>query len=212
MDTLAARPVWASLKGNEMKSFALVAMVSVAGVANIANAQDGDTADKGFYIGAGVGHSDLRLKSPEFGQGSTDETGFKVIGGYQFYPNFAVEVAYFKPGKFSEAEDGESLTLDVDTVQAFGVGRFPIAGPVWGFAKAGLTRWSADLTGSANGRTGTLSDDGTDFTFAFGAEARFNDQLSATVQIEQTTIDAPVVDIPVEWRLRFLSASILYRF
>jgi hypothetical protein len=198
-----------------MKAPILLVMAACLGFAMTANAQNvqgGVAVDEGFYIGGGVGATDLRVKSPEFDSVSLAETGFKIIGGYRFNPFFSVEAAFFNPGKFSESDDGVNVTLRAHTIQAFAVGRFPIGGPISGFGKAGITHWTADLTGTAEGATGTLTDGSIDFTFAIGIEGQINDQLSAALQAEQTTIDASVDDIPVEWRLRLVSASILYRF
>ncbi len=72
-----------------MKAPILLVMAACLGFAMTANAQNvqgGVAVDEGFYIGGGVGATDLRVKSPEFDSVSLAETGFKIIGGYRFNP------------------------------------------------------------------------------------------------------------------------------
>jgi OOP family OmpA-OmpF porin len=172
-----------------------------------------DENESGFFVGAGLGQTTLRVTSPEFdGSGTAHETGFKLIAGYQFNKFFSLEGAYYQPGKFSESEDGDTLTLDADVVQGFAVGAFPIVNGLDVIGKVGFSRWDSTLTASSGFNTGRLKDNGTDFTWGLGLGAKLTDNLSASVVFEQTKIDAPIIDIPVTWRLRYLYAAVKYRF
>src|SRR5687767_9302417 len=63
-----------------------------------------------FYVGLEVGQTDVE---------SEDDTGFKILGGYQFHRNIAAEVGY---GLLFDKGDGEITSLEVTAV-----GLFPLA-------------------------------------------------------------------------------------
>jgi OOP family OmpA-OmpF porin len=196
-----------------MKSMRLLiaAVIIASPLAAQADVIGGDQA--GFFAGGSVGQSRLKVSSPDFeGSGSTQETGFKLIGGYQFNPYFSLEASYYNPGKFSESEDGASLTLDVEVVQFSAVAAFPIAGAFEGYGHIGVSRWDADLTGSFDGDTGTLSDKSTDLTWGLGVKARLTDNLTLRAGFEQTEIEQPVGDLDLDWELRFFSVGAVYNF
>lgn len=197
-----------------MKHVSLIATALIMGLPMAAHASVVDEDDKGFYVGAGFGQTELHVTSSQLeGSGDTHETGFKLIAGYQFSPNFKLETSYFKPGKVSESEDGDSLSLDTDILQAFIVGNAPvIAGKLDVFGKIGFSYWDSTLTASSGFQTARLKDDGTDYTWGAGVGYHITDQLSSTVEFEQTSIDAPVGDLPLRWRLRLFYATLKYRF
>ena len=62
-----------------------------------------------FYIGAEIGQGDA---------GEEDDIGYKFLGGYQFYRNFAAEVGY---GILVDKGD-----VEVTTLELVGVGMFPL--------------------------------------------------------------------------------------
>jgi OOP family OmpA-OmpF porin len=72
-----------------------------------ASAQSGTTG--GFYVGAEVGNADV---------GPEDDTAIKILGGYQFHPNVAVE--------------------------AVALGTFPVANQVSLLGKIGFAHLDAD--------------------------------------------------------------------
>jgi opacity protein-like surface antigen len=200
-----------------MKLVCLLALVGVIGggpvAAHAANSGIEDGNDSGFFAGGSVGQSRLRVSSPELeGSGNTQETGFKVFAGYRLNPYLSFEGAYYDPGKFSEAEDGDSLTLEADLVQFSAIGSYPIAGHVDLFARLGITYWDATLTGSSDGETGSLSDNGTQLNWGVGIAAHLSDNVSVRAELDQTEIDQALGDLPVTWRLRFFSVGVSYRF
>lgn len=188
-----------------------IGLISIASTAVHAGVEDGN--DNGFFLGAGMGQSRLHVTSPELpGAGNAEETGFKAFGGYQVNAWLSFEAAYYKPGKVTESEEGTSLSLDVDILQVMVRATAPLFGPVSVFGKMGFSRWDSDLQASDGFQTGNLSDNGTDYTWGVGLGAQFNANLSGSIEFEQTKIDAPIGDLPLNWRLQFISANIRYRF
>lgn len=191
----------------------LMALGLVAAAPMTAQADVIDGNDSGFYVGVGVGQSKFHVTSPELeGSGNAEETGFRLLGGYQVTEWLSVEAAYYKPGKVTESEDGTSLSLDIDVLQVMARATAPLFGRVSAFGKMGFSRWDSDLMASDGFQTGRLSDNGTDYTWGVGLGAQFNDNLSGSIEFEQTKVDAPIEDLPLTWRLQFISANIKYSF
>ncbi len=64
----------------------------------------------GWYLGAGVGYAQNKLSDNVFPSGTSEKTndiGFKIYGGYQFTPNWAVEAEYLNFGKYSANYPGD---------------------------------------------------------------------------------------------------------
>lgn len=175
-------------------------------------AQAAPEGDSGFFVGATVGQSKLHVSSEGDSADIGDESGFKLIGGYRVNPWLSFETAYFNPGQFSESEDGVTLRLKTDVLQASIVGTAPLGNVVSVFARAGAAYWDAELFGSDGEFEETLSDSGTDFNWGFGANIRATDKVNIRLEFDETKIDAPIGDLPVEWRLRFLQVGVTYTF
>ena len=98
----------------------------------------------GYYIGGNVGQSHLKDDSPLGTDTDRSDTGYKFYGGYQFNPNFALELGYTGLGKF-EAPSGDvkarGLYLDA-------VGLVPLA-PQWSaLGRIGVVDTEAKISGS----------------------------------------------------------------
>lgn len=166
-----------------------------------------------FYVGGGVGQTNLRLSSTAFGDaGSKDEAGFKFTGGWQFHPYFALEGSYYNPGTFSENDGNDRLKVSADIFQLSAVGTFPIAGSLSGFGRVGVAHWNSKLSATVDGESGSLSADGNDFNWGIGVQAILTNHLSLRGEFEQTTIDQDLVGVPVEWRVRFIQIGAFYTF
>lgn len=177
--------------------------------------------DKGFYVGLGVGQSDAKDACSELGgvgfSGSCDDTstGKKIILGYQFNPNFALEGGYVDLGKFKA--NGTVLGVPASAFakakswQLVAVGTLPLANNFSLFGKAGIHSWDADAGVTALGVTDKVSDKGTDLTFGFGAGYEFSKNLGVRVEWERfrnvgendTTGKSDVDLISVGLRYRF---------
>lgn len=138
----------------------------------------------GWYAGAGVGQSmiDEDLLDDE-------DTGFQVFGGYQFHPNWGVELAYTDFGK---VEYGGVASLEADTASLVAVGTLPFTEKFSGYAKAGFHAWDADLRASGIGR---VSDDGTDPTYGLGLQYRFTDNVALRGEYSRFEMEDVDVDL-----------------
>jgi hypothetical protein len=128
-------------------------------------------ADNGFYLGGGFVQSNIdEFASDQF---DFDDTGWKIIAGFRPLDAFAVEAEYMDLGSESVSVPGlGTANADVSTIAAFGVLLLPLA-PIDLFAKAGLAQWKVD--GGISSTLGDIDfdDDGTEFAYGAGIQARF---------------------------------------
>lgn len=174
----------------------------------------GPGSDIGFYIGGGVGSTNLNLSSTEFGNaGSKTETGFKVTGGWQFHPFLAAELSYYNPGEFTERDGNDALRVTADIAEASLVGTAPIVGNLFAFGRVGVARWDGKLDATIDGDSGSFSDKGNTFNWEVGLQYAFTPHFRLRSSFEQAKIDTNIADVlPVTWRFRFYQVAALYQF
>jgi OOP family OmpA-OmpF porin len=144
------------------------------------------SADRGFYVGAGIG-------VPNLDPGDFDENfenlkfdnesfGFKLFGGYRITKNFAVEGAYTDYGSIKHHEilpvGQENLLFEIDVpIDAWDlsvVGRLPVSNSVALYARVGGASYSADVRATIGDETDTTSWSGTDLTYGVGFDFLFS--------------------------------------
>jgi OOP family OmpA-OmpF porin len=153
-------------------------------------------ADNGFYLGAGVGQSNVEagddlpdLGSVEF---DADATAYKVIVGWRPLDWLAVEGNYIDLGSADDRVLGEKIESDIDGITLSALAFLPV-GPVDLFARVGVIDWDAELSApEVDVRT---KDDGTDLAYGVGAQFRVW-SLSLRAEYERFEIgDTDKVDL-----------------
>lgn len=126
----------------------------------------------GFYVGAGVGQAKARDWCALGGFNSCDDkkTAWKLFGGYQITPNFAVEAGYANLGKFEATFDIPGLGPDgerakVTAWEASLLARAPLVERLSIFGRIGIYRATVEDTDDI---FGTFKHDNNDFTFGLG--------------------------------------------
>ena len=133
-----------------------------------------------FTVGGSVGQS--KYKGDEVGGLSTDrsDTGGKVYGGYQFSPNFGLELGHAKLGSFGSAAGdvkGSGTFLDAVGTVPLG-GNFSLLGRVGAF--------NGKLEDSFAGDTAK----GTNVKFGAGVQYDFSSNLGLRGEWERYRFDA----------------------
>jgi len=122
--------------------------------------------DEGFYLGGSLGMATVQQSGtdPELGYFEIDDSdyAYKVFGGYQFSPIFAIEGGYRDLGKPSS----RIAKTDLQGLDVFGIAGFPL-GPLRVFGKLGGIYWDADTQISGEKAGG---EDGFDFGAGAGVE------------------------------------------
>lgn len=127
----------------------------------------------GGYLGLGVGQAKNDACDLVSGGASCEDskTIMKIIGGYSFNENFAIEGGFNSLGE-AHAKDSASpasAKLEGDAFHVGIVGTAPLSNNFALFGKVGAARWNADasLTDST-GATAKSEDDGFDAMYSAG--------------------------------------------
>ena len=166
-------------------------LLSVALFALAAASTPALSQDYGWYAGVGVGQSNFDgcgvVGSACF---DDSDTSLKVFGGYQFTPNWGLEVGFVDHGKVSSG----ATSIDVSGFEVVGVGTFPINPQFSLFGKLGFFNWDADLRTPGT----SLSDSGTDLTLGLGVQYRFTKNLFGRAEWQRyDEVDIDVLGISV---------------
>lgn len=160
------------------------------------------------FIGAGLGMSSVAdFSAQDFMMAVDDgslyaadaddsDSTFKIFGGVQFTPNFAIETAYANLGEYTvnALSTGGSFFYTAGSVDysaeasAISLAAKLMAPINAGFglhAKLGFARWDFEDEFTNNGFRVSTSDDGTDTYLALGASVNATDNLSIRLEFER---------------------------
>jgi len=140
----------------------------------------GCAADNGIYVGAAVSQSQIDALAPDV---DLDETGFKVIAGIRPLDILAVELNYMNLGKDDTSTANFQGDVEAEAIAGFGVLFLPL--PIIDlYAKAGVAYW--ETKGNDALALGNLKDDGTEFAYGAGIQAKF-DSLARASNMKPST-------------------------
>ena len=131
----------------------------------------------GFYVGAGVGRAKAQDWCSPGGFDTCDDkkTAWKVFGGYQFTPNFALEAGYANLGKFTATFGPESENAEVTAWEASFVAGVPLMQRLGIFGRLGAYRATVK---DVDNLFRTFEHDNNDFTFGAGLSYDFTRNLA----------------------------------
>ncbi|MEZ5514892.1 MAG: porin family protein [Steroidobacteraceae bacterium] len=138
-------------------------------------------ADNGLYLGVGITESSV---DDIGGSIDLDDTRFKIIAGLRPLDWLGAELNYFDLGKQDLGTAG-SGNIKGNAIAAYAVGYLGLdPAPIDLYVKAGLARWELDgsLSSALGGFSG--SDDGTEFAYGAGVQARLG-SLAARLEYER---------------------------
>ncbi len=146
------------------------------------------------------------------------DSGYKLFGGYQFNPYFAVEGGYFDLGSYgftAETLPPGTLTGDIE-VTGFNldlVGLLPLTERFSLIGRAGANYAEASDTFSSTGLINVPNPNPTaretNIKFGVGAQWEFNDRISARLEAERYRIDDAVGN---KGDIDLYSVNLLMRF
>lgn len=174
-------------------------------VASGAMAQD----DKGWYGGLGVSRawSDIEngdLRSAATAAGSTvstfsdddSDTTWKVLGGYSFNQNFALEASWFQLGEygFNAGLTPAATVNGRSEIDGYGldlVGTWPVAERLSFLARLGInnTKVEQRFSNTLGGRLPSGSDRNVNETLGLGLQYAVNDRINVSTEFTRYGID-----------------------
>lgn len=200
------------MKGSitKAKKLSLIGALVLA-LPSAAMAQGFTGADSGWYLGGGIGQSqiDVDLSDSEPGTTLDDKgTSFRIFGGYQFNKHFGVELGYSDLGEAKGNEPGfGAFAFEAKAWDLVAVGTLPLANSFSLIGKLGFYKGDIDFSGGGE----SLSESNTDLTYAIGAQYDFNKNLGVRAEWQQyksmgkqETLGESDVDV--------FGISVLYRF
>ena len=111
--------------------------------------------ESGFYVGAGLGKATAKdwCSDPALGGGATrcddKDTTWRMLAGYQFTRNFAVEGGYHDLGRIQATRGAAETTVKANAWEVNGIAAMPVGGIVSVYGKLGLFRAEARGGGAA---------------------------------------------------------------
>lgn len=187
--------------------------------------------DSGFYLGGNIGLSrseidDARIAAGLLGGGFATtsirdddrDLGWKVFGGYQFAPWFALEAGYFNLGEFGfNATTVPAGTLrgniELQGVNLDAVFLLPITDWFSVFARGGVQYAEAEVHFSGTGAVNVIDPDrsrrDTNHKYGGGLQFALTERLGLRAEAERYRIDDAVGN---KGDVDLYSAGLLYRF
>ena len=116
----------------------LVALLGVAAMLAVpaAMAQKGRSTASPWYVGLHLGQSDIK-------EAGDEDTAFRILGGYQFHPNLAAELAYTDFGSVGVA----GTNVEGNAIELVAVGSWPVADRFSVYGKLGFARGELEAGG-----------------------------------------------------------------
>jgi OOP family OmpA-OmpF porin len=147
------------------KALAILGLASTMMVAGPAFAQD-----QGWYIGATLGQSKAKDGCTDvIGSCDDKDSAWRILGGYQFNKNLAVELGYTDLGEVSGDEPGFGpFSVETTVFELVAVGSWPFANNFAAYGKLGMYRGDPDASGGGF----SLSESNTDMTYGVGLRLR----------------------------------------
>jgi OmpA-OmpF porin, OOP family len=165
--------------------------------------------DMGFYAGFSLGQSSADLDCQGFACDDKDTT-WRILGGYQFNRNLAVEVGYSDLGEVSvNAGVLGAATIEATAIEVVAVGILPLANQFSVYGKLGMYRGEADQSGTG-AFVASASESNTDLTFGVGVKYDFTRNLGVRAEWQRYSdlggegvggeSDIDVISIGAIWR------------
>ena len=173
-----------------MKTLQKTLLALAAGSLLTVGAQAAVTYGNGYtgqpYVGVKVGQFDLDV------DGADDPTAYGVYGGYNFDPNFGVEVEYVG----SDDADYYGGDIDAKTYGAYGTYRyaFPNSG-LYAKGKVGIAKTELEASATVAGITRKASVDDTSLAGGIGLGYAVNQDFSVEAEYDIVGSDADLMTI-----------------
>jgi OOP family OmpA-OmpF porin len=196
-------------------------ILSIAALTLVSSAVMAQTNASPWYLGGSVGKSGLKLRTENLnanlsGVQDTSDTGLKVYGGYQFTPNWAVEVQYASLGKYSYTEGTASGHIKTDGFSVAAVGSYPVTADIKVFGKLGMAAQKFKLSAkdTTTGDSGWAKASETTPLIGAGVDYALSKQLSLRAEYEYFGVPtlARAGNQKVKLRTDLLSVGLRYQF
>lgn len=198
------------MKVKSIISALIVALPSL--VATSALAADA-AANPSFYVGGNLGKSDFKISCETGFSCSNPSVNFKLLAGYQFSPNFAVEGAYANFGTVKESDESSKAKARLHSFTLAGLGIIPLSSEAQVFGKLGVhfTRGKLDIELPYEGVSRSDSGHKTGFLLGAGLQYDFTRNLAGRFEYELLNFGSDTL-LTDKHNLNVFSLGLLYKF
>lgn len=196
-----------------LKKTAIATLVAAGFLASSASFAQGTRGaqDTGFYAGLHFGQSSAECASAPGVSCDDSDSAWKILGGYQFNRNLAVEVGYANLGEITITGGGSRLVVETTAWDLVGVGSFPINNQFSVYGKLGFHSSETEI--------GSAKDDGIDLTYGIGVRYDFSRNLGVRAEWQRYgSVAAPAATSGAlsaraqEFDIDVLSLGLVYKF
>ncbi|MBI3285700.1 MAG: outer membrane beta-barrel protein [Burkholderiales bacterium] len=166
----------------------LAAALIFAGLAFSAN------ASAQTYVGGTVGKSRWNMDCAGTTSCSTTDTAFKLLGGYDLAPNWALEASYFSLGKATASDGNIKGEFKASGVDFSGVVKTAPENGFVGFAKLGLAYVQGKSTGSVGNMSGSVSKNSAQPVFGLGFLYQVSNNVNVRAEYESRKVKVADID------------------
>ena len=166
-----------------------------------------------FYVGGGLGVSNFKTDCPSGASCSNPDVNFKLLTGYQFSPNFAIEGSYANYGSIKANYDNGKATARLHTFTLAGLGIVPLSNEAQAFARVGMHfsrgKGTWDYPGAGYDRSESYSKNG--LLLGLGLQYDFAKNITGRFEYERLHFGANPLSLD-KTNLNVFSLSLLYKF
>lgn len=169
--------------------YGIIAALIFTGLIAACNAVAADN-DTGFYAGGGIGQFDLEIDNFDdvvttVDDYDSDDTAYKVFGGWRANKWLALELAYINLGSpDDEILPDTTVEVETDGFAPYVVGTIPI-GIFEVFAKAGYFWYDISARIDSPFGSASASDNDSDFTWTAGVGLNIFERVNVRLEYEQ---------------------------
>ncbi len=186
-----------------IKRVSLVCALSLFAVS--ANAE----VNKPWYMGVSYGQSnvDSGINTTTSTESLDEKDGaYKIYAGFQHNKYISGELFYTDLGSvnYSDSSNSTSIKSDSKSYGLSAVASFPLHKYFVPFAKVGIHKWDAKITGTSSSTSISISGDGMDPLYGLGINVPITESFSFRTEYEIYKFDND--------SYKLLSAGLIYKF
>lgn len=140
------------------------------------------------YAGATAGQAKWDIDCTGTSSCSNTGSAFKVFGGYNFAPEWAIEVSYFSLGTINAAISNASIKTKATGFDVAGVYKTNFSKDWGGFVKLGLAGVKAETSASVGNLSGSISKNSTQPTVGFGVVYKVAENFAIRADIDSRRV------------------------
>nr|WP_217346427.1 outer membrane beta-barrel protein [Noviherbaspirillum sp. L7-7A]MBV0880846.1 outer membrane beta-barrel protein [Noviherbaspirillum sp. L7-7A] len=196
------------MKAKSIISALMLALPALAATSAIAADA---AANPSFYVGGNLGKSNFKFKCDDGLSCSEPSVNFKLLAGYQFSPNFAVEGAYANFGTIKASVGDFMAKGRIQSFTLAGLGIIPLSNEAQLFGKIGMHHSRGNFDIGFPGESMSSSGHKTGLLLGAGFQYDFTKNLAGRVEYERLNFGSDTL-INDKNNISMFSVGLLYKF